>query len=75
MDNKNKLNFIQFRKEEIVYAIAKEKNKNNKLIQKQKEKELPIYKKSLFVNLILTSVALIIIIGLLLVAFYIGKTL
>ncbi|UWV79502.1 hypothetical protein NW072_05810 [Mycoplasmopsis felis] len=45
MDNKNKLNFIQFRKEEIIYAIAKEKNKNNKLIQKQKEKELPIYKK------------------------------
>ncbi|WP_435128431.1 hypothetical protein ACR82Z_02715 [Mycoplasma sp. 6243] len=73
MEKKDK--FVQFRQEEIAYAIAKAKQKQQKQIYKEQQKQLPWIKRDLTKNLFISFLVLILIIGLLLIAFFIGKTL
>ncbi|TDV23284.1 hypothetical protein BCF59_0630 [Mycoplasmopsis mustelae] len=74
MSQKHKDRFIQFRKEEIANAIAKSKLKLQKNNYFEEQKQLPWYKRRLYINIFFSSLSLIIIIGLLLIAFFIGKT-
>ncbi|QKT05450.1 hypothetical protein [Mycoplasma sp. OR1901] len=74
MNKENKkIDFIQFRKNEIEYARAKALYKDNKVKYSNEQKELPWYKRDIFYNSFGAVVALFLIATFLVVAYVVGR--
>ncbi|WP_027121221.1 hypothetical protein [Mycoplasma leonicaptivi] len=75
MDKNNQKNNknVEFRKDEISYAIAKYENELKKKEYKNNQNLLPFYKRDIFKNLIYSTITIIIIAVLLIIALYIAK--
>ncbi|MCU4706304.1 hypothetical protein [Mycoplasma sp. CSL7503-lung] len=74
MNKENKkIDYIQFRKNEIEYARAKVLQEQNKAKYFDEQKQLVWYKKDIFYNLFGTFVAMFLIATFLVIAYVIGR--
>ncbi|MCU9933244.1 hypothetical protein [Mycoplasmopsis cynos] len=68
------IDFVKFRKQEIEYAIQKAKLEEQLKEKSNSQKEIPFYKRELFFNITTSIFVFIIIIALLIGAWFIGTT-
>ncbi|QGZ97537.1 hypothetical protein GE118_01840 [Mycoplasma sp. NEAQ87857] len=71
-NQKIKVDLIEFRKQEIEHAILKEKSLNQKQEYKAQQALLPWYKKDIFSNVMGAIISLLVVVSLILIAYFIG---